>query len=527
MYVCLGPLKKAFFESCRKIVGLDGCHLKGPYGGQLLAAVGIDASEGMYPVAWAVVEVENTDSWTWFLQFLCQDIKILIDREWTFISDRQKGLINALETVVPQAEHRFCVMHLFQNMHKEHKGISLRHLLWKAARASTIWEFNLHMNEIKEISPKCYDWLMQKPREQWSRSAFRTTSSSDMFVNNHCEVFNSSIRKFRDLPILTMFRQIHIAIMRRIQIRRDKMKDRELVICPSAQKKLNKAVQWAGNCVVNWSGGSTYSVTTTDGGHELVVDLVKKTCTCRKWELTGIPCYHACACIALRNETWDHYISEWYKKEMYFKLYNTTLDPIVGPDFWEDTPEPKPLPPNVKIPTGRPKKKRNTTNDVPKDPTKMSRKNTVVHCNYCKAQGHNWRSCVARKNDDKKKAEAEGKEFTEGKTKVKCKNCGKEGHNSRTCKVPKQVPNWHRVETEQPHEVFHNESTETQQAQGEGPSNSRPNRAKRSAQGQERSPMGQTEGRGFTTLKGLKASKRVKKTQVQAEQSAKKKPWKP
>ena len=90
LYVCLGPIKKAFTESCRKIVGLDGCHLKGPYGGQLLAAVGIDANEGMYPVAWAVVEAENTDSWTWFLQFLCQDIKILVDREWTFISDRQK-----------------------------------------------------------------------------------------------------------------------------------------------------------------------------------------------------------------------------------------------------------------------------------------------------------------------------------------------------------------------------------------------------------------------------------------------------
>ncbi|KAL8156482.1 hypothetical protein AgCh_001542 [Apium graveolens] len=243
------------------------------------------------------------------------------------------------------------------------------------------------MNEMKEISPKYYDWLMQKPREQWSG-----------------------------------------------------------------------AIQWAGNYVVNWSGGSTYSVTTTDGGHELVVDLVKKTCTCRKWELNGIPCYHACACIALRNETRDHYISEWYKKEMYLKLYNTTLDPIVGPDFWEDIPEPKPLPPNAKIPTGRPKKKRNTTNDVPKDPTQMSRKNTVVHCTYCKAQGHNWRSCVDRKNDNKKKAEVEGKEFTEGKTKVKCKNCGKEGHNSRTCKVPKQVPNWHRVEIEQPYEVFHNES---------------------------------------------------------------------
>lgn len=125
-------------------------------------------------------------------------------------------------------------------MHKEHKGIALRHLLWLAARATTLWEFNLHMGQMKEVSPKCYEWLMEKPKQQWTRSAFRTTSSSDMFVNNHCEVFNSSISKLRDLPIITMFRELHKAIMKRIQIRRDKMINSDIVICPSAQKKLTK-----------------------------------------------------------------------------------------------------------------------------------------------------------------------------------------------------------------------------------------------------------------------------------------------
>ena len=86
---------------------------------------------------------------------------------------------------------------------------------------------------------------------------------------------------------------------------------------------LFRSVQYAGNCVVNWSGGASYSVTTSDGGHELVVNLEKKTCTCRKWDLTGIPCYHACACIAMRNEPWDHHISGWYKKDMYLKVYLT------------------------------------------------------------------------------------------------------------------------------------------------------------------------------------------------------------
>lgn len=35
---------------------------------------------------------------------------------YTFICDRQKGLVNALESQVPSAEMRFCIMHLYRNL---------------------------------------------------------------------------------------------------------------------------------------------------------------------------------------------------------------------------------------------------------------------------------------------------------------------------------------------------------------------------------------------------------------------------
>ena len=47
----------------------------------------------------------------------------------------------------------FRVMHLFENMHKEYKGLTLRHLLWKAVRSTTMWEFNFHMGQMKEVFP--------------------------------------------------------------------------------------------------------------------------------------------------------------------------------------------------------------------------------------------------------------------------------------------------------------------------------------------------------------------------------------
>lgn len=74
---------------------------------------------------------------------------------------------------------------------------------------------------------------MAKSREQWSRSSFRTTCCTDMFVNNHCEVFNKC-RKYRDLPILMMFREIHKTVMKRIEVRRDKMAEKDCVIYPNA-----------------------------------------------------------------------------------------------------------------------------------------------------------------------------------------------------------------------------------------------------------------------------------------------------
>ena len=74
-------------EGCRPIIGIDGCHLKGSFGGQLLCAIGKDANDNMFPIAYAVVEQELKDSWTWFLTCLLKDIG---QKTLTFISDQQK-----------------------------------------------------------------------------------------------------------------------------------------------------------------------------------------------------------------------------------------------------------------------------------------------------------------------------------------------------------------------------------------------------------------------------------------------------
>jgi hypothetical protein len=89
-YMSLDACKRGFMAACRPLICLDGCHLKTKYGGQLLTAVGIDPNDCIYPIAFAVVEVESKASWIWFLETLKKDLGIINTYPWTLMTDKQK-----------------------------------------------------------------------------------------------------------------------------------------------------------------------------------------------------------------------------------------------------------------------------------------------------------------------------------------------------------------------------------------------------------------------------------------------------
>ena len=97
----LDACKRGFLSACRPIICLDGCHIKTKFGGQLLTAVGMDPNDCIYPIAIAVVEVESLATWKWFLQKLKEDLGIDNTYTWTIMTDKQKGLIPAVQQVFP------------------------------------------------------------------------------------------------------------------------------------------------------------------------------------------------------------------------------------------------------------------------------------------------------------------------------------------------------------------------------------------------------------------------------------------
>ena len=95
IYFAFDAIKKGFLSGCRRVLGLDGSFLKGIVKGQVLAAVGRDANNQMYHVAWAVVEKESFENWAWFIQNLIEDLGIGFGYGWVIISDRHRvsGLV--------------------------------------------------------------------------------------------------------------------------------------------------------------------------------------------------------------------------------------------------------------------------------------------------------------------------------------------------------------------------------------------------------------------------------------------------
>ncbi|KAL2245997.1 UNVERIFIED_CONTAM: hypothetical protein Sindi_2867900 [Sesamum indicum] len=192
-YVCFEGLKQGFKSGCRPFIGVDGCHLKGPFGGVLLTAVGIDPNNNSFPIAYAVVNKENKDNWEWFLLLLKVDLNITREYEYTFISDKQKGLLQAFDSVFPACENRFCVRHLHGNMKRAgFKRLAYKKALWKCALASTVPDFEKRMKEMEKIDKHVIEWFSDKHPSQWSRSYFSTVSKCDILLNNLCESFNAT-----------------------------------------------------------------------------------------------------------------------------------------------------------------------------------------------------------------------------------------------------------------------------------------------------------------------------------------------
>ncbi|XP_019160632.1 PREDICTED: uncharacterized protein LOC109157166 [Ipomoea nil] len=305
-------------------------------GGQLLTAVGIDANDGIFPLAYAIVEGETKQSWIWFLKHVKKDLEISYEHNVAFISDKQKGLIPAFETMFPLANHRFCVQHLHSNMKVAgFQGRAIKDCLWAAARATTINSFTQAMRNIKELDVDVFAWLSDKHPSEWSKSHFSTTPQCDILVNNISECFNSMILEARKQPQIACLEGLRKQIMVRLFDCRKKASAWKSKICPRIVAKIEANEKADAGYLCDQCDYELFEVR-GKWEDQQEVDLCKKSCSYGKWQLKGIPCKHVIRAIWMKNgkETVVDYVSLFYSTDSYLKTYAGSIKPMSGPEEW-------------------------------------------------------------------------------------------------------------------------------------------------------------------------------------------------
>ncbi|XP_025625554.1 uncharacterized protein [Arachis hypogaea] len=188
------------------LVRVVGTHLYGKYGGTLLVAIAQDENSNILPVAFALVERDNVESWSFFLSHLRQHITL--QPGILVISDRHNGIKAALEAPdegwVPLTTYRaFCIRHVTANFTLTFNGKDARKLLVNATYTKTEVEFDYWFNIFCFEDPAMCDWANRIDYALWTQHRDEGTRFRHM-TKNISECVNSILKGVRNLLVCSL-----------------------------------------------------------------------------------------------------------------------------------------------------------------------------------------------------------------------------------------------------------------------------------------------------------------------------------
>ncbi|KAJ4956462.1 hypothetical protein NE237_013245 [Protea cynaroides] len=389
LFVSFHPSLSGFQQGCRPLLFLDSTPLNSKYQGTLLAATAMDGDDGVFPVAFAVVDVETDDNWHWFLLELKSAVST--SRSITFVAGRQKGLRESLAEIFENAYHGYCLRYLSEKFKRDIKGQFSHEVMrlivadfYAAAYAPRLEGFQKCLESIKSISLEAYNWVVQSEPEHWANALFGGARYNHMAAN-FGEMFYSWVSEVDDLPITQMVDVIRGKMMELIYTRRVESNQWLTRLTPSMEEKLQKETLKARSLEVLFSPGSTFEVR---GDSIEQVDIDHWDCSCKGWQITGLPCLHAIAVFeCISRSPYDH-CSRYFTTECYRLTYSESIHPV--PNIDEHTLKESAnvtvtvTPPPTRRPPGRPKNKQIGLPEIVK---------RQLQCSRCKVIGHNKKTC--------------------------------------------------------------------------------------------------------------------------------------
>ncbi|XP_071738197.1 uncharacterized protein [Rutidosis leptorrhynchoides] len=388
-----------FLNACRPLLGLDRAVLKSKYLGTLLLATGFDGDGAMFPLAFGVVDEENGDNWMWFLSELHNLLEINTENMpmLTILSDRQKNIVDGVEINFPTAFHGYCMRHLSESFRKEFNNTMLVNHLWDAANALTIMDFESKVIEIEEISQEAAYWIRRVPPHLWATAYFEGTRFGHLTANI-VESLNVWILEASGLPIIQMMESIRRQLMIWFNERRETSMQWTSILVPTAERRVSEAIERARTYQVLRANEAEFEVISHEGTN--IVDIRNRRCSCRGWQLNGLPCAHAVAALLSCRQNVHRFTESCFTVASYRKAYSQTIHPVPDKTLWKEMTDLASQgegsnvveivinPPKSIRPPGRPRKRRVRSDD-------RSSVKRIVHCSRCNQTGHFRTTCSA------------------------------------------------------------------------------------------------------------------------------------
>ncbi|XP_024155974.1 uncharacterized protein LOC112163951 [Rosa chinensis] len=264
------------FQSRRPILFIDATFITNKYKGQIIAASAKDPNQGLYAVAYAIVDSKNESNWRFFLEILAEELAKHPMRRVTFISDSHVGLVSAFPRVFPNNPHGFCFRHLMSNLSDKFPvgsylkdQIPYLFMCCAYSRTPEMYEFNMEIlrSEGGDIVAQFLEYL---PKENWCMAYFNGERFGEM-TNNLVE--------------------IRVKSMASIAAQKEDAQEWSSELCPAIEKKLKENLEVGRHWRVSRSNTYVYEVHCQT--YNSMVNLETRFCLCGEWQLYGFPCSHA------------------------------------------------------------------------------------------------------------------------------------------------------------------------------------------------------------------------------------------
>ncbi|KAH7835808.1 hypothetical protein Vadar_030054 [Vaccinium darrowii] len=363
---------------------------------RLFVSYPVDADDGLFPLAIGIVDVESDENWMWFMSELRKLLGVNTDNmpRLTILSERQPSIVEAVETHFPSAFHGFCLRYVSENFRDTFKNSKLVNIFWNAVYALTAVEFESKISEMVEVSQDVIPWFQHFPPQLWAVAYFEGVRYGHFTLGVTEILYNWSL-ECHELPIVQMMEHIRHQMSSWFTERRNLGMRWSSVLVPLAEKKILEAITDARCYQVLRANEVEFEIVSSERTN--IVDIRTRECSCRRWQLYGLPCAHAAAALISCGQNAHLFAEHCFTVDSYREAYSHIINPIPDKSLWNEHVEGADgggakfdiaiRPPKTRRPPGRPKKKVLRVES-------LKRPKRIVQCGRCHMLGHSQKKCT-------------------------------------------------------------------------------------------------------------------------------------